>query len=240
MITIKNLTKSFGSKKVLKNVDIEINMGETMVIMGASGTGKSVLLKLIIGLLEPDNGNIWIKDRDITGLSSKEMDEIRKKMGMVFQFAALFDSLTVRENIGFSLSRHTGLSRNKIDEMVAEKLNMVGLPGIEDVMPSDLSGGMKKRVSLARAISMDPEIILYDEPTTGLDPLAADDINNLINKLHEQLKVTSIVVTHDMKSAFFVATRMAMIKDGQIIFTGTPDEIRQADHPWVKEFISFF
>jgi len=215
-------------------------MGETMVIMGASGTGKSVLLKLIIGLLEPDNGNIWIKDRDITGLSSKEMDEIRKKMGMVFQFAALFDSLTVRENIGFSLSRHTGLSRNKIDEMVAEKLNMVGLPGIEDVMPSDLSGGMKKRVSLARAISMDPEIILYDEPTTGLDPLAADDINNLINKLHEQLKVTSIVVTHDMKSAFFVATRMAMIKDGQIIFTGTPDEIRQADHPWVKEFISFF
>jgi len=240
MITIKNLTKSFGSKKVLKNVDIEINMGETMVIMGASGTGKSVLLKLIIGLLEPDNGNIWIKDRDITGLSSNEMDEIRKKLGMVFQFAALFDSLTVRENIGFSLSRHTGLSRNKIDEMVAEKLNMVGLPGIEDVMPSDLSGGMKKRVSLARAISMDPEIILYDEPTTGLDPLAADDINNLINKLHEQLKVTSIVVTHDMKSAFFVATRMAMIKDGQIIFTGTPDEIRQADHPWVKEFISFF
>lgn len=238
MILAKNISKRFGGRIVLKNVNLEIQTGETMVIMGASGSGKSVFLKIIMALLEPDSGEIWIGDKEITKLTTKEMDEVRKKIGMVFQFSALFDSLTVGENVGFSLSRHTNLTRNQIDKIVAEKLEMVGLPGIEDVMPSELSGGMRKRVSLARAISMDPQIVLYDEPTTGLDPITADGINKLINKLHDQLNVTSIVVTHDMKSAFSVATKMAMLKDGEIIFNGTPDEIRQANDPWVKEFIT--
>lgn len=238
MILAKNVCKKFGDRTVLKNVTLEIQVGETMVIMGASGTGKSVFLKIIMALLEPDAGEIWIDDKEITRLTNKEMDELRKRIGMVFQFSALFDSLTVGENVAFSLSRHTNLTRDQIDKIVAEKLEMVGLPGIEDVMPAELSGGMRKRVSLARAISMDPKIVLYDEPTTGLDPITADGINKLINKLHDQLKVTSIVVTHDMKSAFSVATRMAMLKDGEIIFNGTPDEIRQTDDPWVKEFIN--
>lgn len=238
MILAKNISKRFSDRIVLKNVTLEIQTGETMVIMGASGTGKSVFLKIIIGLLEPDTGEVWIDNKEITKLTIKEMDEMRKRIGMVFQFSALFDSLTVGENVGFSLSRHTNLTRSQIDKIVAEKLEMVGLPGIENIMPAELSGGMRKRVSLARAISMDPQIILYDEPTTGLDPLTADGINKLINKLHDQLKVTSIVVTHDMKSAFSVATRMAMLKDGEIIFNGTPDEIRQTDDFWIKEFIN--
>ncbi len=238
MILTKNISKRFGDRVVLKNVNLEIQAGETMVIMGASGSGKSVFLKIIMGLLEPDNGEVWIDGKEITKLTNKEMDEVRKRIGMVFQFSALFDSLTVGENVGFSLSRHTNLTQSQIDKIVAEKLEMVGLPGIEDVMPAELSGGMRKRVSLARAISMDPQIVLYDEPTTGLDPLTADGINKLINKLHDQLKVTSIVVTHDMKSAFSVATRMAMLKDGEIVFNGTPDEIRQNNDPWVKEFIN--
>ncbi|MGQ9610636.1 MAG: ABC transporter ATP-binding protein [bacterium] len=238
MILAKNISKRFSDRIVLKNVTLEIQTGETMVIMGASGTGKSVFLKIIMGLLEPDTGEVWIDDKEITKLTTKEMDEVRKRIGMVFQFSALFDSLTVGENVGFSLSRHTNLTRNQIDKIVAEKLEMVGLPGIENIMPAELSGGMRKRVSLARAISMDPQIILYDEPTTGLDPLTADGINKLINKLHDQLKVTSIVVTHDMKSAFSIATRMAMLKDGEIIFNGTPDEIRQTDDFWIKEFIN--
>ena len=238
MILAKNVCKKFGDRTVLKDVTLEVQAGETMVIMGASGTGKSVFLKIIMGLLEPDAGEIWIGDKEITRLTNKEMDEIRKRIGMVFQFSALFDSLTVGENVGFSLFRHTKLTRNQIDKIVEEKLEMVGLPGIKDVMPAELSGGMRKRVSLARAISMDPQIVLYDEPTTGLDPITADGINKLINKLHDQLKVTSIVVTHDMKSAFTVATKMAMLKDGKIIFNGTPDEIRQTDDPWVKEFIN--
>ncbi len=238
MILTKNISKRFGDRVVLKNVNLEIQAGETMVIMGASGSGKSVFLKIIMGLLEPDNGEVWIDGKEITKLTNKEMDEVRKRIGMVFQFSALFDSLTVGENVGFSLSRHTNLTHSQIDKIVAEKLEMVGLPGIENVMPAELSGGMRKRVSLARAISMDPQIVLYDEPTTGLDPLTADGINKLINKLHDQLKVTSIVVTHDMKSAFSVATRMAMLKDGEIVFNGTPDEIRQNNDPWVKEFIN--
>lgn len=238
MILAKNISKRFSDRIVLKNVTLEIQTGETMVIMGASGTGKSVFLKIIMGLLEPDTGEVWIDDKEITKLSTKEMDEVRKRIGMVFQFSALFDSLTVGENVGFSLSRHTNLTRSQIDKIVAEKLEMVGLPGIENIMPAELSGGMRKRVSLARAISMDPQIILYDEPTTGLDPLTADGINKLINKLHDQLKVTSIVVTHDMKSAFSVATRMAVLKDGEIIFNGTPDEIRRTDDSWIKEFIN--
>jgi phospholipid/cholesterol/gamma-HCH transport system ATP-binding protein len=237
MILVKDLIKGFEGHPVLKGVELEVEKGETMVIMGRSGCGKSVLLKLIIGLLKPDGGQIWVDGKEITGLTEKQMDEVRKKFGMVFQSSALFDSLTVGENVGFSLSRHTNMSREQIAQVVAEKLDMVGLYGVEDAMPADLSGGMKKRVSLARAISMDPEIILYDEPTTGLDPVMAEEINLLIARLHDRLQVTSLVVTHDMKSAFSVATRMAMMYDGKIIATGTPEEFRQSTEPAVRQFL---
>lgn len=238
MILVKSLSKHFEGHQVLRNLNLEVEKGETMVVMGRSGCGKSVLLKLIMGLLEPDEGEIWVDGQEITNLTDKQMDQVRKRFGMVFQSAALFDSLTVGENVGFSLSRHTDMNREQVDRVVGEKLQLVGLRGIEDVMPVDLSGGMKKRVSLARAISMDPEIILYDEPTTGLDPITADEINRLITELHTRLKVTSIVVTHDMKSAFSVATKMAMLHDGRIIASGTPEEFRENTEPIVRGFLA--
>lgn len=237
MILLEDLSKEFEGHQVLKGLNLKIEKGETMIVMGCSGCGKSVLLKLIMGLLEPDEGRIWIDGREITSVTEKQMDEVRKRFGMVFQFAALFDSLTVGENIGFSLSRHTDMTREQVAQVVAEKLELVGMPGIEDDMPADLSGGMKKRVSLARAISMDPEIILYDEPTTGLDPITAREINLLIAKLHDRLKVTSIVVTHDMESAFLTGTRMAMLHDGRIIAEGTPEEFRRSTEPTVRQFL---
>lgn len=237
MIQVRNLHKEFDGHQVLKGLSLEVEKGETMVIMGRSGCGKSILLKLIIRLIEPDSGEIWIDGEDIAGLNEKQMDEVRKRFGMVFQSSALFDSLTVGENVAFGVSRHTNMSREQIDRLVAEKLDLVGLGGIEDVMPVDLSGGMKKRVSLARAISMNPEVILYDEPTTGLDPVSAKEINRLIAGLNERLEVTSLVVTHDMDSAFSIATRMAMIYDGRIAAIGTPDEFRRSTEPVVKQFL---
>ena len=237
MIVAENLYMSFEDNQVLKDLSLKVEKGETMVIMGCSGCGKSILLKLIIGLMPPDAGNIWVDGTEITKLTEKQMDEMRRKFGMVFQSSALFDSLSVAENVGFSLSRHTDMSREQIAGIVAEKLELVGLAGSEDTMPSDLSGGMKKRVSLARAISMDPEIILYDEPTTGLDPVMAEEINHLIIKTHDQLKATSLVVTHDMKSAFSVATKMAMLNDGKIVAAGTPEEFRQSDELVVRQFL---
>ena len=221
----------------MDGLDMEAEKGDTMAIMGRSGCGKSVLLKLIIGLLEPDGGEIWIDGEEITCLTEKQMDEVRKRFGMVFQFGALFDSLTVGENVAFSISRHTNMNQKQIARVVAEKLALVGLSGTESVMPVDLSGGMKKRVSLARAISMDPEIVLYDEPTTGLDPVTSEEINRLIADLHSRLNVTSLVVTHDMHSAFSIATRMAMLHDGKIVAVGTPDEFRQSAEPVVRQFL---
>jgi len=238
MILVKGLSKQFEGGQVLRSLNLEVQKGETTVIMGRSGCGKSVLLKLIIGLLEPDEGEVWVDGQEITNLTEKQMDKVRKKFGMVFQSSALFDSLTVGENVGFGLSRHTDMDRKQVDLIVGEKLQMVGLRGIEDVMPVDLSGGMKKRVSLARAISMDPEIILYDEPTTGLDPITSDEINRLIAELHTRLKVTSIVVTHDMKSAFSVGTKMAMLNEGRIIASGTPEEFRENTEPIVRGFLA--
>ena len=238
MITINNIFKSFENRLVLKGVNLQIDKSTTMVIMGASGCGKSVLLKLITGLLKPDNGEIWIDGKEITQLTEKQMSNVLQNIGMVFQSGALFDSLTVGENVGFSLARHTKMSKSEIAKISTEKLEMVGLSGIDNMMPSELSGGMRKRVSLARAISMDPQIVLYDEPTTGLDPLRADEINTLINKLHDELKVTSIVVTHDMKSAFTVATKMAMLKDGEVVASGMPEEIRSSTDPWVADFVN--
>lgn len=238
MIEIKGLHKSFGGKPVLKGVDLTIRDGETLVIIGRSGCGKSVLLKHITGLMEPDEGNIFIDGQDMFSLSSEEQDRVRLSIGMVFQGAALFDSLSVGENVGYSLSEHTKMPQSDIQARVSEKLSLVGLKGIEEAMPADLSGGMKKRVSLARAICNEPKIVLYDEPTTGLDPINSDVINDLILRTQERLKVTSIVVTHDMISAYKVGNRIAMLYDGKIIGVGTPDEIKNTSDPVIKQFIT--
>lgn len=238
MIEIINLCKSFNGKMVLDNLNLTINTGETMVVMGRSGCGKSVLLKHVIGIMKPDSGQVIIDGIDITKLSGKALSEVRMKFGMLFQGAALFDSLTIEENVGFSLIEHTNTSRADLRVRVAECLNHVGLKGIENLKPSELSGGMRKRVGLARAICMKPQILLYDEPTTGVDPIMGDAINDLIKILHDKLKVTSIAVTHDMVSAYKIASKMAMLYKGKIICIGTPDEIKNTANPVVKQFIT--
>ncbi len=238
MITIENLHKLFGDNKVLDGVNLTIEKGKTFVIIGRSGCGKSVLLKHIIGILKPDKGRILIDDCDITKMSENELNEVRKKFGMLFQGAALFDSLTVGENVAFGLIRHTTLSRERIKSIAREKLRLVGLVGIEDQKPAELSGGMKKRVGLARAIAMEPEILLYDEPTTGIDPIMGDAINELIIELHDKLKITSIAVTHDMASAYKIADRIAMLYEGKIIAVGTPREIKNTTNSIVRQFIT--
>lgn len=238
MIEIVDLHKSFGATPVLKGINLTIRDGETLVIIGRSGCGKSVLLKHIIGLLEPDSGKVQIDGTDLFSLSPEELDQFRLNIGMLFQGAALFDSLNVRENVGFSLYEHTATPQEVIAERVRAKLKLVGLKDIEEQMPADLSGGMKKRVGLARAICNEPKTILYDEPTTGLDPINADAINDLILRMQEQLKITSIVVTHDMTSAYKVGNRIAMLYDGKIRAVGTPDEIKNTTDPVVKQFIT--
>ncbi len=238
MIEIKDLHKSFGGQAVLKGVNLTIKDGETLVIIGRSGCGKSVLLKHITGLMEPEEGKILIDGQDMFSLSSEEQDRVRLSIGMVFQGAALFDSLSVGENVGYSLTEHTRMPREEINKRVAEKLALVGLKGVDDVMPADLSGGMKKRVSLARAICNEPKIVLYDEPTTGLDPINSDVINDLILRMQERLKVTSIVVTHDMTSAYKVANRIAMLYEGKIIGIGTPEEIKHTQDAVIRQFIT--
>jgi phospholipid/cholesterol/gamma-HCH transport system ATP-binding protein len=238
MIRVIDLYKSFNSKKVLQGVDLEVKKGESMVVIGGSGSGKSVLIKHIIGILAPDSGKVVIDDVDITMLKEGEINEIRKKFGMLFQGAALFDSLSVWENVGFGLRQHRGMKDNEIRAIASEKLRMVGLAGIENLMPSDLSGGMRKRVGLARAIAMDPEILLYDEPTTGIDPIMADVINDLIIEMREKLKVTSIAITHDMVSAYKIADRIAMLYMGKIVSVGTPEEIKNSDNAIVRQFIT--
>ena len=238
MIEIINLSKSFTRSKVLNSLNLIINSGERIVIIGRSGCGKSVLLKHIIGLIKPDMGQVIIDGNDVTRLEEYEMDKIRLSFGMLFQGAALFDSMTVGENVGFTLREHTDMPEKDIRKKVAESLELVGLKGIEKLMPSELSGGMKKRVGLARAICNNPKIILYDEPTTGLDPIMADAINDLIIDLNNKLNVTSIAVTHDMVSAFKIADRIAMLYNGKIITIGTPDEIKNTKDPVVKQFIT--
>jgi len=238
MIEIINLCKSFNGKKVLENLNLTIEKGETMVIIGRSGCGKSVLLKHIIGILRPDSGQIIIDGTDITKLEEKDLKEFRMKFGMLFQGAALFDSLTVHENVGFNLIEHTDRPKGEIRKRVSECLNLVGLKGIEDLKPAELSGGMRKRVGLARAICMNPEIILYDEPTTGVDPIMGDAVNDLIKNLHDKLNPISIAVTHDMVSAYKIASRVAMLYNGKIISVGTPDEVKNTTNPVVKQFIT--
>ena len=236
MIRIENLHKHFGENYVLRGVNLEIYDGETVTIIGGSGCGKTVLLKHIVGLLKPDIGKIYVDDVEITSLPEKELNEIQKKFGYLFQSGALFDSLSAGENVAFGL-RNMNLPEEVIKKKVSDCLGHVGLEGIENIKPAELSGGMKKRVALARAIARDPKYILYDEPTTGLDPIFADAINDLILHLQKTLKVTSIVVTHDLKSAYKVSNRIAMLYEGKIIEIGTPEEIKNTKNPYVQQFI---
>ena len=238
MIEIKNVHRAFNGHQVLDGVNLTINTGETTVIIGRSGCGKSVLLKHIIGLLRPSSGHIVIDGKDVTKMGEKELSALRMKFGMLFQGSALFDSLNVLENVAFGMIEHTNSSRDTITKRVKECLSLVGLKDIEDKKPAELSGGMRKRVGLARAIFLRPQIMLYDEPTTGIDPIMGDAINDLIIELHNKLKVTSIAVTHDMTSAYKIADRMAMLYNGKIIAVGTPDEIKNTKDPIVKQFIT--
>ena len=237
MIRIRGLKKRLGAKQVLNGVDLDVTTGETVVVMGRSGSGKSVLLKHIIGLMVPDEGSIEVEGQEIVGIREKELNEVRRRVGMLFQSAALFDSLTVGENVGLGMREHLRLGEDEIQRRVEERLQWVGLSGVEPMKPASLSGGMRKRVGLARALAMDPQYILYDEPTTGLDPIMADAIDQLIRALQKQLGVTSIVVTHDMTSAYKVADRMVMLYEGRIVFSGTPEETRTTKDPIVRQFV---
>lgn len=238
MIEIKEVYKTFNNHRVLNGASLLIPDGQTYVIIGRSGCGKSVLLKHIEGLLKPESGEVIVNGCNVGKADEKELNALRMKIGLVFQGGALFDSLTVGENVGFGLIEHQNVEEEELFDRVEESLSLVGLSGIENIMPSELSGGMKKRVSLARAICIRPEIILYDEPTTGVDPITADSINDLIKELHDKLKVTSIVVTHDMKSAYKIADRIAMLYQGKIIAEGTPEEVQGSDNAVVHQFIN--
>ncbi len=237
MIEVIDLSKSFNGKKVLDGVNLSIEKGKITVIIGRSGEGKSVLLKHIIGLLKPDSGQVLVEKEDITKMNEKELDIIRRKFGMLFQGAALFDSMTVGENVGFPLMEHTSMYFDEIKGVVHDKLQRVGLSGIEQMMPADLSGGMKKRVGLARAIVMDPEIILFDEPTTGLDPIMSDSIATLIKNTQKALNTTYVVITHDIPLTYKVADSIAMLHEGKIIEEGTVEEIKNSSNPIVRQFI---
>ncbi len=237
MIYLKNIWKSFGEKQVHKGLNLEIRPKETLVILGRSGGGKSVLLKMIIGLIKPDSGTVTVDEKEVTTMSFKQLQRLRMKFGFLFQGAALFDSMTVGENIELALRRHSDFKDGDIQERVEYALSLVKLENIEQVMPSSLSGGMKKRVGLARAIALTPKYMLYDEPTTGLDVETADGINLLINELKTMLGVTSIVVTHDIHSAFVVGDRFAIFEDGQFILIGTKDDIRNSTNPEVRKYI---
>ena len=237
MIEIRNLYKVFGAQMVLNNLNLTVKRGETKAIIGRSGVGKSVLLKSIVGLIRPDSGSIKINGVEVTNLNEKEYDRVRMEIGMVFQGGALFDSMNVGENVGFVLNEFMNLDRKTVHDKVRDALGLVGLKDVEDLMPSQLSGGMKKRVSLARVLCMEPHIILYDEPTSEVDPITAAAINNLIIELRDKLKVTSIMVTHDMNCAYQVADSIAMFYKGQVIADGRPDDIRNSKHPVIQQFI---
>ncbi len=238
VIKSENVFRKFGDRAILNGINLEVYKGETFVIMGGSGCGKSTFLRHLIGALKPDSGKVHLLGKELSGLSEDEMDKIKKKVGMCFQSAALFDSMTVGENVSLPLREHTKLDRSVIDIVVKMKLEMVGLRGFEDLMPSQLSGGMRKRVGLARAIVMDPEIIFYDEPTAGLDPIVAGVIDKLILDLSKKLSITSVVVTHDMKSVFSIADRVAMLYEGKVLEVGRPDEIKSSKNPMVQQFIA--
>lgn len=237
MIKLVDVNLSYQDKPVLKDINLEVVKGEILVVIGPSGSGKSTLLRLIIGLLQPTSGEVWVNNQEISRMNENELNQMRRQMGMVFQYSALFDSMSVGENVAFGLRQHTELSEAEIQKVVRNKLRMVGLSGHEQDMPNELSGGMKKRVSLARAIALNPEIVLFDEPTAGLDPIMSATIDRLIASTRRRLGVTSIVVTHDMSSAFKLADRIIMIHDGRIIESGSVDDIKNSNNHLVQRFI---
>lgn len=236
MIQLKNVSKVFDGKKALDNINMEIRDGETLAIIGGSGSGKSTLLRLLIGLIQPTSGEILVNGEDIARMNEDELQRLRLRMGMVFQYSALFDSMTVGENVAFGLVEHTDYSKERIAAIVREKLELVGLKDVEHLMPNELSGGMKKRVSLARAIAVDPEIIFYDEPSSGLDPIMTSKIDELIISTQKAMKVTSVVVTHDMASACRIADRIAMIYEGKLIAVDRAERFREIQDPRVQAF----
>jgi len=236
-IAIRNLVTRFGSREILKNISQKVQRGETFVILGGSGCGKSTLLRNIVGLEPPTQGQIWIQGKDITRLGEDEFDELRKKIGMAFQSSALFNSMTVGENVALPLREHTDLEDSTIQIMTRIKLEQVGLSGFESFMPSQLSGGMRKRAGIARALAMDPEILIFDEPSAGLDPIVAAGIDSLILKLKRAFHMTIVLVTHELASAFLLADRMAMLDQGSILFVGTPEGMRGSAIPRVRQFL---
>lgn len=238
VIKTENVHKSFGDRQILNGVTLKIYKGETFVIMGGSGCGKSTLLRHLIGTLKPDMGRVYLLGKDLMTLGEAELDEVRKKVGMCFQSSALFDSMRVGENISLPLKEHTKLDDSVVNIVTKMKLELVGLRGFEDFMPSQLSGGMKKRIGLARAIVMDPQIIFYDEPTAGLDPIVGGVIDKLILDLSKKLSITSVVVTHDMNSVFRIADRIAMLYQGKVVAIGTPHEIKNSKNELVRQFIT--
>lgn len=238
IVEFRNVHKRFGRLTVLNGVDVALERGKTTVVIGESGTGKSVLLKHMLGLIHPDEGEVHVGGQRIDKLKEWQLDPVRKRFGFLFQMGALFDSMSAGENVAFPLREHTHLSEREINAVVAKKLALVGLDGIQSKRPAELSGGQRKRVALARAIALDPEIILYDEPTTGLDPIRADTINDLIIKLQQELSVTSVVVTHDMTSAFKVADRILMLSQGTFIADGTADDFRNSTNQRVRQFVT--
>jgi phospholipid/cholesterol/gamma-HCH transport system ATP-binding protein len=237
-IRIVDLHKSFGDNHVLRGVDLSVPTGTTTVILGGSGSGKSVLMKHMIGLLRPDRGQVFVEGEDISRLHGPDLDRVRSRFGMVFQLAALFDSMTVYDNVAFPLHEHQkSLPEPEVARIVAEKLALVGLQGVEQKFPSELSGGMRKRVGLARAIVREPRIVLYDEPTTGLDPITTDYVDEMILDAKRELGVTSVVISHDIASSFKVADELAVLHEGKIVARGPPDIVRQSDHPHVRQFL---
>ncbi len=237
MIQLVDVHKAFGPKEVLRGFTLDVREGETMVIIGYSGTGKSVAIKHIVGLLEPDEGTVFVDGQEVPALTRPELYALREKIGYVFQFAALFDSLSIGDNVAMGLRKQGTMSEAQIRDRVAEVLALVDLPGVEDKFPAELSGGMRKRVGIARAIAMRPKYLLYDEPTTGLDPVTSAVIDDLMVRMRDKLGVTSIVITHDMRSAYHVGTRIAMLYEGRVRQVGTVDEIRQSTDPIVRQFI---
>jgi len=237
LIELRSIVKRFGRQLVLNHLELSVEEGECLVILGASGSGKSVILKHIVGLLEPDEGQVWFDGQRVDQLGERAWVPVRTQFGFLFQMGALFDSMSVEENVAFPMVEHSRFSPSEIDTRVGRWLGLVGLPEVRQKMPGELSGGQRKRVALARAIALEPRVILYDEPTTGLDPIRADVINELIIKLQRELKVTSIVVTHDMASAFKVATRLVMLSEGKLIFNGSAQEIQHTTNPIVRRFV---
>lgn len=238
IIRVRDLRSHYGTTEILHGVDLDVIRGETLVILGTSGCGKSTFLRNLVGLHRPSSGRVWLCGQEVTGLDERSFDQLKRKFGILFQSAALFNSMTVGDNVALPLREHTELDENVIQIMVRIKLEQVGLQGTEHKMPSELSGGMKKRAGLARAIAMDPQLLFFDEPSAGLDPIVSADIDQLIMGLKSALNITMVIVTHEMRSAFRIADRMCVFLKGDVIFLGTPDQIHDCDHPFVKQFLA--